>query len=92
MPEPTSNQSSRKNLESRDDIELLVNTFYEKVRSDALLGFIFDDVAAVNWETHLPKMYSFWETVVLGSGTYRGNPLGAHAKLVPHTAMGKGSV
>lgn len=54
-----------------------------------MLGFIFDEVAQTKWETHLPKMYAFWETVVFGTGGYQGNPLAAHAKLVPMTAMGQ---
>ena len=76
-------------LNGRPEIELLVNTFYERVRSDDLLGFIFNDVAQTNWAAHLPKMYSFWETVIFRSGGYTGNPLAAHAKLTPLTQMGK---
>jgi len=76
-------------LEGRAGIEKLVNAFYERVRADDLLGFIFDEVAGVDWETHLPKMYGFWETVLFRSGGYTGNPLAAHAKLVPLTAMGR---
>lgn len=76
-------------IQSRAEIETLVNAFYERVRGDELLGFIFDRVAQTNWTTHLPKMYAFWETVLFRSGGYTGNPLAAHAKLVPQTAMGR---
>ena len=76
-------------LAGRPDIETLVNAFYERVRGDALLGFIFDEVARTDWQAHLPKMYAFWETVMFRSGGYTGNPLAAHAKLVPLTAMGR---
>ncbi len=75
-------------LEGRTGIEILVNAFYDRVRSDDLLGFIFDEVAGVDWDAHLPKMYAFWETVLFRSGGYTGNPLAAHAKLVPLTEMG----
>ncbi len=81
--------AARPDLAGRADIELLVNTFYEKVRSDDLLGFIFDDVAHTDWAAHLPKMYAFWETMIFRSGNYVGNPLAAHARLVPLTAMGR---
>ena len=84
--ESTENQPE---LKGRADIERLVNAFYERVRKDELLGFIFDEVARTRWEVHLPKMYAFWETVVFGTGSYQGNPLAAHAKLVPMTAMGR---
>ncbi len=76
-------------IAGRAEIEQLVNRFYERVRADSMLGFIFDKVAQTNWETHLPKMYAFWETVLFRSGGYTGNPLAAHAKLVPHTEMGR---
>ncbi len=76
-------------ITSRTDIETLVNAFYQRVRGDSELGPIFDQVAQVNWETHLPKMYAFWETVLFGAGTFRGNPIAAHMKLIPFTDMGK---
>ena len=44
-------------LMGRPEIELLVNTFYERVQQDELLGFIFTDVAKTNWATHLPKNF-----------------------------------
>jgi hemoglobin len=76
-------------LQGRPEIEKLVNTFYDRVRADAVLGHIFDQVAQTNWETHLPKMYAFWETVMFRSGGFTGNPLAAHAKLVALTDMGR---
>lgn len=91
VPIPTGPPSpaARPDLAGRADIELLVNTFYEKVRGDELLGFIFADVARVDWAAHLPKMYAFWETMIFRSGNFTGNPLAAHARLVPLTAMGR---
>lgn len=80
----------RPDIEGRAEIEQLVNRFYTRVRADEVLGFIFDQVAKTNWDTHLPKMYAFWETVLFRSGGYTGNPIAAHAKLVPLTTMGRG--
>ena len=76
-------------LQGRAEIEQLVNAFYQRVQHDDLLGFIFDEVAKINWETHLPRMYAFWETVIFRSGGFVGNPLAAHAKLVALTEMGR---
>lgn len=56
----------KKDIQNRPDIELLVNTFYEKAREDKVLGYIFDNVAKTDWESHLPKMYSFWASILLG--------------------------
>ena len=76
-------------IAGRAEIETLVNTFYDRVRGDEVLGFIFNEVAQTNWTAHLPKMYAFWETVLFRSGGYTGNPLAAHAKLVPLAEMGR---
>lgn len=81
--------AEKPDIEGRAEIERLVNAFYERVRVDELLGFIFDEVASVDWDAHLPKMYDFWETVLFRAGSYRGNPVVAHAKLAPLTAMGR---
>lgn len=73
--------NQRKALETRDDIKLLVDTFYAKVRQDSLIGPIFTDVAKVNWDEHLPKLYKFWADLLLGEDTYRGRPFPPHMKL-----------
>ena len=65
----------------RTDIELLVNVFYEKVIADKQLNFIFEEMAKVNWATHLPAMYNFWENIILFTGSYEGNPLNLHKHL-----------
>lgn len=78
-------------LSSRADIIRLVDAFYERIRRDEKLGPIFKDIAQVSWETHLPKMYDFWDAVLFRAGTFRGNPLAAHAKLVPVADMSKAS-
>lgn len=76
-------------IQGRAEIETLVNTFYDRVRGDEVLGHIFDQVAQTNWSTHLPKMYAFWETVLFRTGGFTGNPIAAHARLVPLTDMGR---
>jgi hemoglobin len=63
------------------DIKTLVDRFYEKVNRDALLGPIFNEVAGVDWPSHLVTLYTFWETLLLGSGTYQGAPFPKHSVL-----------
>ncbi len=63
------------------DVKLMVDTFYQKVQTDALLGPIFNKVAQVNWESHLPIMYTFWENLLLGTARYSGRPFPKHAPL-----------
>ena len=64
-----------------DDIKVLVDSFYDKVREDALLAPIFNEVIQDRWPKHLETMYTFWQTILLGEHTYRGNPFGPHAEL-----------
>ena len=71
----------KKDIENRTDIELLVNNFYKKIRADKQLGFIFEDIAKVNWSAHLPTMYNFWENIILFTGSYEGNPMNLHKHL-----------
>lgn len=63
------------------DIKLLVDSFYGKVREDALLAPIFNEKIGRRWSEHLPKMYRFWQTVLLGEHTYQGSPFPPHAQL-----------
>lgn len=62
----------------RDDVKKLVDTFYDKVRADALIGPLFSHV---DWPHHLPIMYNFWSSMLLGDQSYRGNPLQKHLPL-----------
>lgn len=72
----------KKDIEKLDEIRLLVDTFYSKVRDDKLLAPIFEKVIADLWEEHLDKMYRFWQTVLLAKQTYSGSPFPPHNKLL----------
>jgi len=71
----------KKDIEDRKDIELLINSFYDKVKQDAIIGSFFTEVVQVNWEKHLPVMYNFWENIVFQTGSYNGNPMDKHLEL-----------
>lgn len=58
-------------------IARLVDRFYEKVRRDDQIGPIFN-AAVHDWDEHKRLLTSFWASVALRAGTYRGNPMGAH--------------
>lgn len=71
----------KKDITERNDIEILINCFYEKVKANEIIGFIFNDVANVDWEKHLPRMYSFWASLLLGENSFTGNPMIKHIAL-----------
>ena len=77
----------KKDIRNRKDIENLVNAFYEKVKTDEIIGYLFTDIAKVNWELHLPKMYDFWENVLFQSANYNGNPMVVHKNLHQKSTM-----
>lgn len=68
----------KKDITTRDDIKLLVDSFYAKVQQDDLIGPVFSHV---NWPHHLPIMYDFWSSMMLGDQSYRGNPFQKHLPL-----------
>lgn len=72
---------TKHDIQSITDIKTLIDSFYHKVRKDDLIGYIFNEIAQVNWEHHLPKMYSFWEFLLLGGESYQGNPMEPHRAL-----------
>jgi hemoglobin len=67
-----------KEIMAIEDIRLLVDTFYSRVREDELLGPIFEERLEGKWDEHLAKMYRFWQTLLLGKHTYYGSPLMPH--------------
>lgn len=67
-------------IKSREEVSILVNTFYKKIRKDELLGPIFNGMIT-DWDTHLDLLIDFWETQLFMVKKYRGNPLEAHVKV-----------
>ena len=59
------------------EIDTLVERFYEKARADATIGPIFAAQIS-DWPEHLALLKSFWASVLLGAGTFRGNPMEKH--------------
>lgn len=68
-----------RDLDTPAEIAEMVRRFYADVAQDDLLGPVFNDVAAVDWSEHLPKLTAFWCRALLGQPGYAGNPFRAHA-------------
>ena len=73
--------AGRHDIESREDVERLVRTFYPRVFADPTIGWLFRDVAKLDLEAHLPHVTAFWETILLGAQTYSGGAFAPHASL-----------
>lgn len=61
-------------------IARLVDTFYQRVRSDPLIGPVFAERIS-DWGPHLAQMRLFWSSVALMSGAYHGRPMPKHLPL-----------
>lgn len=69
-------------ITNRDDVNLLVHTFYDKIRQHELLGPIFNGhVSEEQWPAHLSKLTDFWESNLFGVRTFRGSPSKAHVNV-----------
>lgn len=67
-------------IETAEDVQLFVDRFYTKVQADELIGPIFGS-RIKDWGPHLEKMYRFWNSILLGTGEYRGQPFPKHLGL-----------
>lgn len=65
-------------ITTKDDVRLLVDSFYASVKEDDLLAPVF---SGLDWPHHLPIMYNFWSSILLGDQSYQGNPLQKHMPL-----------
>ncbi len=61
-------------------VAVLVDRFYDKVRADPMLGPVFNALVD-DWDEHKRLLTSFWATVALRAGSYRGNPMAKHRPL-----------
>lgn len=71
----------RKDIQNDEDLRQLVHTFYDRVQEDERLDHMFNEVAGVAWDTHLPKMVDFWSKLLFQTNRYKGRPFRKHLPL-----------
>lgn len=71
----------KKDIETRKDIEKLIFDFYEKVKPDKTIGFIFTELVPINWAHHIPVIVDFWESILLDNPVYKKNAMEVHYDL-----------
>lgn len=62
---------------TEDRISELVDTFYDRIRGDEMLGPIFNEIIT-DWPPHLARMKDFWASIAIESGRFHGNPMVKH--------------
>ena len=74
-----------KDIENRQDIEKVLNLFYEKALEDELIGYLFKDVAKLNLVEPLPIIADFWEMMLFQTvnfqSKYGRSPMKKHIEL-----------
>src|ERR1700753_692783 len=73
--------AAQKEAITEEQIKILVDRFYARVREDEVLGPVFAQAIGSDWEPHLHTMYAFWSSLLRASGKYKGNPMVAHFML-----------
>lgn len=66
---------------TEDRIRDVVHAFYGRVRDDPVLGPVFAERLDGRWPDHLERMCRFWSSVLMGTRSFRGDPMGAHVAL-----------
>jgi hemoglobin len=79
----------KKDICTREDIELLMNSFYERLLADNGINYIFTDIARLDIKTHIPVIADFWETVLLNKNVYHNNTMKIHMDLNDKTPLTK---
>jgi hemoglobin len=76
-----------RDIETTEDIELLMHAFYAKAMIDPLIGHYFTEVAPLDLETHIPVITRFWESVVFDKNGYQGNVMQIHKHIHEKSAF-----
>jgi hemoglobin len=70
-----------KDIENYNDLLILVNDFYSKLKEDELVKHFFIEVIHLDFDTHIPIIASFWDSILFGTQNYSGNPMSKHIEL-----------
>ncbi|MEY4904191.1 MAG: hypothetical protein RLZZ292_2006 [Bacteroidota bacterium] len=65
-------------IQHESDVELLIRTFYNTLLSDALMAPHFQ---GINFEHHFPRMFQFWNFLLLNKDGFTGNVFDKHKGL-----------
>lgn len=71
----------KKDIQNMEDIKILVDNFYYKIKQDEILSPVFTTKIGEDWQPHLDKMYLFWNAALFGVRGYVGNPFLKHSTL-----------
>ena len=68
-------------LRNKEDIRLLIDTFYQRVKNDELLSPIINEKNIPNWSDHITVVCEFWEAALLNKSARPGEAAQKHLEL-----------
>jgi hemoglobin len=82
-----------KDIESRRDLENLLEIFYQRALKDEVIGYLFTEIAQIDLSHHLPVIVDFWEMVLFQTVNfqekYGRSPMQVHLRLSEITELRK---
>ena len=73
--------TDKPDMDSRENIEMFVDRFYERLLADEQLAPIFVDVAEIDLAVHLPHIKDYWCKLLLGEKSYQRHTMNIHRQL-----------
>lgn len=70
-----------KDIQNREDLHLIMRTFYSKLLQDSSIEYLFTEIAKINLEPHLLELVDFWEDILFDKNNYKKNVLQIHLDL-----------
>lgn len=76
-----SETNTKRDISTREDIRLLIDSFYNRVRNDDLLSPIVNEKNIPGWSDHLSSICEFWETILLNKTPFNAKAVQKHLEL-----------
>ncbi|MFI0492144.1 group III truncated hemoglobin [Flavobacterium sp.] len=70
-----------RDIQTREDLHLLMSEFYLKLLADSKIAPVFIKVAKIDLGPHLLELVDFWQQILFDTGSYRKNVLQIHTDL-----------
>lgn len=69
-------------IRTKEDIRLLVESFYKIATEDPIIGPVFSKhVKEEEWPNHIDRITDFWNSAIFLTREYIGNPFAKHIPL-----------
>jgi len=70
-----------RDIKTKEDLSFLMDSFYNTMLKDEMIGYIFNDVANLDLKEHLPSLTNFWENMLIKPNGYKKQVMDIHLKL-----------